>query len=95
MDAATRQSVRQRALDRCEYCRLPQSAQPFVTFHVEHVIARQHGGTDHLDNLCLACERCNLSFEPLNPHHYSFNSPLGWCPTCEGLGFQRGVASHP
>ncbi|MFO0801323.1 MAG: excinuclease ABC subunit UvrA [Gemmataceae bacterium] len=39
----------------------------------------------------LACERCNLSFEPLNPHHYSFNSPLGWCPTCEGLGVQRGA----
>ena len=39
----------------------------------------------------LACEHCNLSFEPLNPHHYSFNSPLGWCPTCEGLGFQRGA----
>lgn len=39
----------------------------------------------------LACEPCNLSFEELNPHHYSFNSPMGWCPTCEGLGFQRGT----
>ena len=39
----------------------------------------------------LACEHCNLSFEALNPHHYSFNSPLGWCPTCEGLGVQRGA----
>ena len=64
MDAVTRQSVRQRALDRCEYCRLPQSSQPFVTFHVEHIIARQHGGTDHLDNLCLACERCNAAKGP-------------------------------
>ena len=42
----------------------------------------------------LACEHCNLSFEPLNPHHYSFNSPLGWCPTCEGLGFQRGANAN-
>jgi excinuclease ABC subunit A len=42
----------------------------------------------------LACERCGLSFEPLNPHHYSFNSPLGWCPTCEGLGFQRGANAN-
>jgi excinuclease ABC subunit A len=39
-----------------------------------------------------ACDRCGRSFEPLNPHHFSFNSPLGWCPTCEGLGFQRGVS---
>ncbi len=39
----------------------------------------------------LACDNCGRSYEPLNPHHYSFNSPLGWCPTCEGLGFQRGA----
>ena len=32
---------------------------------------------------------CGRSFEPLNPHHFSFNSPLGWCPTCEGLGVQQ------
>jgi excinuclease ABC subunit A len=42
----------------------------------------------------LACERCSLSFEPLEPNHYSFNSPLGWCPSCEGLGVQRGVAAE-
>ena len=39
----------------------------------------------------LACEKCGRSYETLNPNHYSFNSPLGWCPTCEGLGFQRGA----
>src|SRR5262249_26663603 len=38
-----------------------------------------------------ACERCGRSFERLNPHHFSFNSPLGWCPTCEGLGVQKGA----
>ncbi|MBL8793302.1 MAG: excinuclease ABC subunit UvrA, partial [Planctomycetia bacterium] len=38
-----------------------------------------------------ACERCGRSFEPLNPHHFSFNSPLGWCPACEGLGVQKGA----
>src|SRR5262249_46102626 len=37
------------------------------------------------------CDRCGRSFEPLNPHHFSFNSPLGWCPTCEGLGNQKGA----
>jgi excinuclease ABC subunit A len=39
-----------------------------------------------------ACERCGRSFEPLNPHHFSFNSPLGWCPSCEGLGVQKGAS---
>jgi excinuclease ABC subunit A len=40
-----------------------------------------------------ACDRCGRSFEPLNPHHFSFNSPLGWCPTCEGLGVQKGASA--
>src|SRR5205823_210674 len=39
----------------------------------------------------LACSTCGRSYEQLSPHNYSFNSPLGWCPTCEGLGFQRGA----
>ncbi|MFO0938601.1 MAG: excinuclease ABC subunit UvrA, partial [Gemmataceae bacterium] len=39
----------------------------------------------------LACQKCGISFEPLNPHNYSFNGPLGWCNTCEGLGVQRGA----
>jgi excinuclease ABC subunit A len=38
-----------------------------------------------------ACQRCGRSFEPLSPHHFSFNSELGWCPACEGLGTQRGT----
>ncbi|MFO0927446.1 MAG: hypothetical protein U0736_10465 [Gemmataceae bacterium] len=39
-----------------------------------------------------ACERCGRGFEPLNPHHFSFNGPLGWCPACEGLGVQQGAS---
>lgn len=39
----------------------------------------------------LTCDGCGRSFEPLNPHHFSFNSPLGWCPSCEGLGVQQGA----
>ena len=31
------------------------------------------------------------SFEPLTPHSFSFNSPLGWCKTCDGLGVQIGA----
>src|SRR6476661_2468869 len=31
-----------------------------LTHHVEHIIARKHGGTDDPSNLCVACERCNL-----------------------------------
>ncbi|MFO0876917.1 MAG: excinuclease ABC subunit UvrA [Gemmataceae bacterium] len=40
-----------------------------------------------------ACERCGRGFEPLNPHHFSFNGPLGWCNACEGLGVQQGAST--
>jgi excinuclease ABC subunit A len=39
----------------------------------------------------LACDRCGKSYEPLTPHSFSFNSPLGWCPACNGLGMQVGA----
>jgi excinuclease ABC subunit A len=33
-----------------------------------------------------ACTRCDLSFEPPHPQMFSFNSPQGMCPHCDGLG---------
>ena len=39
----------------------------------------------------LACDNCGESFEPLTPHNFSFNSHLGWCESCEGLGTQTGA----
>lgn len=59
MDTATRAYVLQRAGNRCEYYLLPEEADEWP-FHVEHIIAQQHGGGDEIENLCLACSRCNL-----------------------------------
>ncbi len=36
----------------------------------------------------LACFDCKLSFEPLEPVSFSFNSPKGACPSCDGLGIR-------
>src|SRR5690606_9792420 len=33
-----------------------------------------------------ACPDCGLSYEPPSPQLFSFNSPLGMCPDCTGLG---------
>jgi len=63
MDERFRQFVRERASHRCEYCRLPQAAEPFFTYHVEDVVARQHGGGDDIRNLALACY-CNSQKGP-------------------------------
>jgi hypothetical protein len=64
MDEAVRQFVRERAAQRCEYCRIPQEALPWARFHIEHIRARQHGGTDDVANLALACQRCNVRKGP-------------------------------
>lgn len=63
MDAATRELVRRRANNRCEHCQLPQAYSPF-THHIEHIVAKQHGGSDEANNLALACHRCNLRKGP-------------------------------
>jgi excinuclease ABC subunit A len=34
----------------------------------------------------LACPVCNISYEVPEPNSFSFNSPYGACPGCEGLG---------
>ena len=59
MDQGLRELVRRRAGDACEYCRMPQQATPLISFHIEHIVSRQHGGTDDPDGLALACDRCN------------------------------------
>jgi len=66
-----RDAVRRRANRRCEYCRLPDSAMSSSDFHVEHIIARKHGGKTSMDNLAWSCIYCNLykgpnlaSFDP-------------------------------
>jgi hypothetical protein len=63
IDAATRRLVRERARDRCEYCQLPQKHSESI-HHIEHIVARQHGGPDEVSNLALSCHRCNLHKGP-------------------------------
>ena len=54
-----RREVAGRANHRCEYCQ----SQEMITggpMHVEHIIPEAAGGPTLLDNLALACARCNL-----------------------------------
>ena len=39
----------------------------------------------------LVCGCCGRSFTDLTPHHFSFNTGIGWCSQCEGLGTQTGT----
>ncbi len=38
-----------------------------------------------------ACAHCGISFPELSPQLFSFNSPLGMCPDCNGLGTKQEV----
>ncbi len=41
---------------------------------------------EHLFNAKFACPHCNYSIAELEPRLFSFNSPVGACETCDGLG---------
>ncbi len=41
---------------------------------------------DRLFSTLHSCPNCKISYEELEPRTFSFNSPYGACPVCEGLG---------
>jgi len=51
-----------------------------------HMRSRKQTANDVLLSSAYACTHCNLGFEPPNPQMFSFNSPQGMCPHCDGLG---------
>ncbi|WP_231742554.1 excinuclease ABC subunit UvrA [Stieleria varia] len=42
--------------------------------------------THKIYSTAMACVECGSSVEEIEPRTFSFNSPYGMCPTCEGLG---------
>ncbi len=55
--ARLRQQVAERAGHRCSYCRSPEAVG--VPMVIDHVIPQAVGGVTALNNLALACYRCN------------------------------------
>ena len=62
MDARTRELVRRRSGERCEYYHFPERAIPYLVFHVDHIVAKQHVDvvSDNPDVLAWACSECNF-----------------------------------
>ncbi len=46
-------------------------------------------GVEHFFNAKFACPVCSYSISELEPRLFSFNSPVGACPTCDGLGYME------
>lgn len=58
ISAEMRRAVVTRAQGRCEYCGVPSDAT-LAPHEPDHIVGEQHGGMTELDNLALACFRCN------------------------------------
>lgn len=52
------------------------------------VLVEEQSGPTHVFSERFACPEHGVSFEEISPRLFSFNNPLGACPTCKGLGVQ-------
>src|SRR5258708_30229730 len=58
MNALLARQIWLRAVNRCEYCLMPQAFDE-APFEIDHAISRKHGGPTALTNLALSCFWCN------------------------------------
>ena len=66
---------------------------------IETAMARAEGtvlidtldGNEILLSERFACVECGISFDELSPRMFSFNSPFGACPVCDGLGTRMEI----
>ena len=54
------------------------------------LVLEMDSGQEHLFSSKFSCPVCSYSLAELEPRLFSFNSPMGACPTCDGIG-QREV----
>jgi len=66
--------------------RLEQSIATALKLATGLVTVAVVGGKEHVFSEKLACPDCGISVPQLEPRSFSFNSPYGACPACNGLG---------
>ncbi|HWV18814.1 MAG TPA: excinuclease ABC subunit UvrA [Rhodocyclaceae bacterium] len=67
--------------------RLAESFETALTHAEGRAIALEMDtGVEHLFSAKFACPVCSYSLPELEPRLFSFNNPMGACPTCDGLG---------
>ncbi|MCU0452895.1 MAG: excinuclease ABC subunit UvrA [Bacteroidetes bacterium] len=55
----------------------------------EGVVVVHDGEQDLLFSQKYACHICSRSYDEPAPNSFSFNTPMGYCPACEGLGERK------
>jgi excinuclease ABC subunit A len=66
--------------------RLTESVDVALGLADDIVVINSYEGGDRLFSRRLACVDCGLSMPEMTPRAFSFNSPHGACPDCQGLG---------
>jgi excinuclease ABC subunit A len=66
--------------------RLADSLDLALTLADEIVVINTLNGGDRLFSRRMACPTCGISIPEMSPRAFSFNSPHGACPECQGLG---------
>ena len=67
--------------------RLAESFETALRHADGRAIAQEmDSGQEHLFSAKFACPVCSYSLPELEPRLFSFNNPLGACPSCDGLG---------
>src|SRR3989440_3059458 len=66
--------------------RLSESLETALALADDIVVINTYEGGDQLFSRRLACVACGISMPEMTPRAFSFNSPHGACPDCQGLG---------
>ena len=66
--------------------RLSESLEVALSLANDIVVINTYEGGDQLFSRRLACVHCGISMPEMTPRAFSFNSPHGACPDCQGLG---------
>ncbi|MCM8784183.1 MAG: excinuclease ABC subunit UvrA, partial [Candidatus Omnitrophica bacterium] len=71
--------------------RLADSIETALKFGKGRVIVSQEDKVDILYSELFACVDCGVSYGEIEPRIFSFNSPYGACPQCNGLGTKMEI----
>lgn len=55
------------------------------------LVCVKHKSGEMMLNQKLSCASCDFSFPEIEPRLFSFNSPFGACPECNGLGSKKEI----
>lgn len=69
--------------------RLTDSIETALEISGSTVIVDTLNGNEKLYSTSYSCPEHDISIEPATPRSFSFNTPMGACPTCKGLGSSR------